>query len=66
MIRHRMVLVVGAHGVLVSLALLAAFLLAYNFRWSPTLYGKVHYWFFELYLPLLAIAQVPEDQQVQC
>ncbi len=56
MIRHRMVFVVSAHGVLVSLALLAAFLLAYNFRWAPTLHGQVHHWFSELYLPLLAIA----------
>ncbi|RME36906.1 MAG: hypothetical protein D6788_10600, partial [Planctomycetota bacterium] len=57
MLRHRMLLVVTAHALLFAGALLAAFLLAYNFRFRH-LRGDnlVHAWFPELYLPLLAIA----------
>ncbi len=56
LIRHRISLVVGAHGILFSLALLAAFVLAYNFRWGVTHEDKVRFWFTDLYLPLLALA----------
>ncbi|MBU0719462.1 MAG: hypothetical protein KJ749_14540, partial [Planctomycetes bacterium] len=55
MIRQRMPLVVGAHAILFMLALLAAFLLAYNFKWAKSPDG-VFPWFFELYLPLLGLA----------
>ncbi|UCC32362.1 MAG: hypothetical protein JSU86_08775, partial [Phycisphaerales bacterium] len=52
MIRHRMSVVVTAHGILFALALFAAFSLAYNFRWM------LHRdrWLLDLYLPLLALA----------
>ena len=52
MIRHRMSIVVAAHGILFALALFAAFSLAYNFRWM------LHRdrWLLDLYLPLLALA----------
>ncbi|MCH7840135.1 MAG: polysaccharide biosynthesis protein [Planctomycetes bacterium] len=50
--RHRTPLVVIAHGVLFGAALLAAFCLAYNFRW---IVGDRR-WFYELYLPLLVLA----------
>jgi len=52
MIRHRMSVVVTAHGILFALALFAAFSLAYNFRWMLYRYR----WFLDLYLPLLALA----------
>lgn len=55
MIRHRMLLVVVAHGLLVAGALLAAFLLAYNFRWIYR-QGETYRWLFDLYLPLLLLA----------
>ncbi len=54
--RNRMPLVVGAHVVLFALALLVAFLLAYNFHFSFRLRGEVHHWFLDLYVPLLVIA----------
>ena len=50
-----MAIVVAAHALLFALALLAAFLLAYNFQWVRRA-GTVHKWFFELYLPLLALS----------
>lgn len=56
MIRYRLVLVVVAHAFLFALALLAAFLLAYNFRWVQRSNSGVYPWFFDLYLPLLALA----------
>ena len=52
-VRHRQSLVVAGHGALFALALLAAFLLAYNFHWVEQK-GVVHPWLFELYLPLIA------------
>ncbi len=56
MVRHRMSIVVAAHGLLFATALLAAFFLAYNFRWVTVRDDGPHWWFTELYLPLLAIA----------
>ncbi len=56
LIRQRTLLVVMAHATLFALALLAAFLLAYNFRWAVRRGDVSHSWFFELYLPLLALA----------
>lgn len=57
MIRFRTALVVGAHALLFALALLAAFLLAYNFQWTIPLSDRPdYYWFVQLYLPLLALA----------
>ena len=55
-IRFRSFLVVTAHGLLFALALLAAFLLAYNFRWVTRTGTVPNAWFLDLYLPLLAIA----------
>ncbi len=55
-IRHRLALVAAAHGLLFASALLAAFLLAYNFHWGIKKGGLVHRWFLELYLPLLALS----------
>jgi FlaA1/EpsC-like NDP-sugar epimerase len=49
-------LVVTAHGLLFVLALLSAFLLAYNFRWGKELDGRVRYWFWDLFLPLACLA----------
>ena len=56
LVRYRMALVVGAHGVLFTLALLAAFLLAYNFRWQVQHQGEARSWFFDLYPWLLVLA----------
>lgn len=56
LIRHRTALVVSAHAALVALALLAAFLLAYNFHWVTYSEAETRVWFRDLYLPLLAIA----------
>ena len=56
MIRHRMGFVVLAHAALFAVALLAAFLLAYNFRWMVYRRDVAHVWFDDLYLPLLALA----------
>lgn len=57
-IRFRTTGVVLAHALLFALALLAAFCLAYNFRWatqsSPD--AQPTYWFRDLYLPLLILA----------
>jgi FlaA1/EpsC-like NDP-sugar epimerase len=55
-IRHRSVMVVLAHGALFAISLLAAFLLAYNFRFVIGQAGGGYVWFDDLYLPLLAIA----------
>ena len=55
-IRYRTALVVAAHGLLFALALLAAFLLAYNFHWVVRSADDVYVWFDDLYLPLLALA----------
>ncbi|MHC4697201.1 MAG: polysaccharide biosynthesis protein, partial [Planctomycetota bacterium] len=54
-IRHRLAIVAAGHAFLFALALLAAFLLAYNFHWVRR-EGVVYPWFFELYLPLLALS----------
>ncbi len=56
MIRHRLGFVVLAHAALFAVALLAAFLLAYNFRWMVYRQDVAHVWFDDLYLPLLALA----------
>ena len=54
---YRIPAVVAAHAVLLALALFAAFLLAYNFRWVVFDRGNESFrWFSDLYLPLLAIA----------
>ncbi len=55
-IRYRTTLVVAAHAILFALALLAAFLLAYNFHWVVRSADEVFSWFADLYLPLLALA----------
>ena len=55
MVRHRMSVVVGAHALLFAVALLAAFLLAYNFKWVKRA-DRIYPWFFELYVPLLMLA----------
>ncbi|MFH1109531.1 MAG: nucleoside-diphosphate sugar epimerase/dehydratase [Planctomycetota bacterium] len=55
-IRYRTALVVAAHGLLFALALLAAFLLAYNFHWVVRSADYKYVWFDDLYLPLLALA----------
>ncbi len=47
---------VTAHVLLFALALLSAFLLAYNFRWVTRQGAEPSAWFYDLYLPLLAIA----------
>ncbi len=54
--RHRTALVVTAHGVLIALALLAAFLAAYNFRWVVREGETRASWFLGLYCPLLLLA----------
>ena len=57
MVRYRMLLVVLAHALLFALALLAAFLLAYNFRWGVRdRAGVMHRWFLDLFVPLLGLA----------
>jgi len=56
LIRHRTALVVLAHISLFALALLTAFLLAYNFRWSISRPQGRFLWFVEFYLPLLGFA----------
>ncbi len=55
-VRYRTILVVCAHGALFVLALLAAFLLAYNFRATRRVGGVSYAWAPTLYLPLLLIA----------
>ena len=55
-IRYRTALVVLVHAGLFALALLAAFLLAYNFHWVVRSADEVYVWFDDLYLPLLALA----------
>lgn len=55
-IRYRTALVVAVHAVLFALALLAAFLLAYNFHWVVRSAEERYVWFDDLYLPLLALA----------
>jgi FlaA1/EpsC-like NDP-sugar epimerase len=56
LIRYRTGLVILAHGILFAAALLAAFLLAFNFHWVVREPSEAYVWFWELYLPLLAIA----------
>jgi len=56
LIRFRTPLVVCAHAVLFAFALLAAFLLAFNFHWVVHTPNETYVWFDELYLPLLLIA----------
>jgi len=55
-IRYRTALVVASHAALFSLALFAAFLLSYNFRWVIQRDGATYVWFHELFLPLLGLA----------
>ena len=55
-IRNRMMLVIAAHALLFAIALLAAFLLAYNFRWSIPRQDERFFWFQDFYLPLLWFA----------
>lgn len=55
-IRFRTAIVVSAHALLFAFALFAAFLLAYNFRWGSRQGNHSSAWFYDLYLPLLAIA----------
>ena len=55
MVQHRLSVVVLSHAVLFTLALLAAFLLAYNFRWVRR-EGVEYRWLVSLFLPLLAVA----------
>jgi len=55
-IRYRTALVVAVHAALFALALLAAFLLAYNFHWVVRSAEERYVWFDDLYLPLLALA----------
>ncbi|MCH7591832.1 MAG: polysaccharide biosynthesis protein [Planctomycetes bacterium] len=57
MIRYRTPLVALAHGALFTLALLSAFLLAYNFRWRLLLAdGAIYDWFVKLYVPFLCLS----------
>lgn len=56
LIRFRTGIVVSAHALLFAMALLAAFLLAYNFRWVTRVGTESNRWFTQLYLPLLCIA----------
>ncbi|MCH8242403.1 MAG: hypothetical protein IH897_07325, partial [Planctomycetes bacterium] len=55
MVHHRLPVVVFSHAVLFTLALLAAFLLAYNFKWVRR-EGVEYPWLVSLFLPLLAVA----------
>jgi len=55
-VRYRPALVAAAHAVLIALALLAAFLLAFNFRWVIRRQEAEYVWFDDLYLPLLCLA----------
>jgi len=55
-VRYRTAIVVIVHAALFALALLAAFLLAYNFHWVVRSADEVYVWFDDLYLPLLALA----------
>lgn len=55
-IRNRLLLVVAAHALLFAVALLSAFLLAYNFRWRIPRQDDTFLWFYEFYLPLLCFA----------
>ena len=56
LVRYRTFLVVATHGVLFALALLAAFLVAYNFRVFLPVGEGYQTWFSDLFLPLLVIA----------
>jgi len=56
MVRWRTPLVVLAHAVLLALALFAAFVLAFNFKWVARATDQAYVWFYDLYLPLLVIA----------
>ncbi|MCH9035173.1 MAG: polysaccharide biosynthesis protein [Planctomycetes bacterium] len=55
MVHHRLPVVVFSHAVLFTLALLAAFLLAYNFKWARR-DGVEYPWLVSLFLPILAVA----------
>ncbi len=54
--RYRTPISVVLHGVLFSIALFAAFLLAYNFLFVVQIAGTKHVWFTDLYLKLLVLA----------
>lgn len=56
LIRYRTLVVVGAHAALFAVALLVAFLLAYDFRLSHTRGDLVQHWLTDLFLPLAGIA----------
>ncbi|UCE59941.1 MAG: polysaccharide biosynthesis protein [Phycisphaerales bacterium] len=56
LIRRRLAVVIAAHAVLFALALLAAFLLAYNFRFFVKRQGVFYPWLYQLYLPLVLMA----------
>lgn len=56
LVRLRHPLVVFAHAAIFAAALLAAFLLAYNFHFFVDRGGERFSWFNELYLPLMAVA----------
>ncbi|MFQ5495922.1 MAG: polysaccharide biosynthesis protein, partial [Phycisphaerae bacterium] len=53
---YRAPVMVAAHAVLLAAALLAAFLLAYNFRFALRIGDDYYTWVHELYLPLLILA----------
>jgi len=53
---YRTPAIVAVHAVLVTLALLAAFLLAYNFAWIIRRADGSYSWFTDLFLPLLVLA----------
>lgn len=55
-VRHRTLLVIVAHATLFGLALLAAFLLAYNFHFVHGAREARYYWFSDLYVPMLLLA----------
>jgi len=54
-VHHRLAVVMAVHGMLFALALLAAFLLAYNFKWGVR-DGEAYPWLWSLYVPLLMLA----------
>lgn len=56
MVRFRTPIIVLAHAGLFALALLAAFVLAFNFKWVARGPDAAYAWFYDLYLPLLALA----------
>ncbi len=56
LMRHRTVISVSLHAGIFMLSLLAAFALAYNFRWVLDPRGARVLWLTDLFLPLLALA----------